>query len=656
MTRSSSTPEEPRGESLEGELGAPMDVERFLSLGIGIAVALGKLHRGGFIHGDIRPGNIRFNSASGEVALSGLSVASSLLCDRQSPDPPESMGGSLPYMAPEQTGRMNRSIDSRSDLYSVGVIYYQMLTGRLPFTASDPMEWVHSHIARMALAPCEVRRTVPVPLSAIVMRLLAKTPEDRYQTAAGVESDLKRCLVASTQRQHIDDFPLGENEVADRLHATAPERAQEAAISPSAQHLDIGTMIKASQTVSSETVLPRLIERLMTIALQSAGADRGLLLLPSQSGYEVAAEAWMNGEKVMLRHGSAADVSAPESVVRYVIRSLQRVILDDAVRPNLFSEDSYLARRQPKSLLCLPLVRQGALAGMLYLENTLASYAFTARHMELLEVLASQAAMSLENTRLHRDLQERDASVLGLQTELAHANRVATLGQLSASIAHEITQPIAAMVTNARAAMRWQAAEPPDKEEVRQALERITRDGIRAFNVVSQVRALFKKAPPRRDALPINDSIQEVIALTRRMVAKSRISLRSNLAESLPLIQGDRVQLQQVVLNLIMNAVEAMGDIDESSREMVITTNTGDGDVQVTVQDSGPGLSSSDAEKVFEAFFTTKTSGLGIGLSVCRSIIEAHGGRLWASANVPRGAVFQFTLPVPENIEVPAVG
>jgi signal transduction histidine kinase len=203
-------------------------------------------------------------------------------------------------------------------------------------------------------------------------------------------------------------------------------------------------------------------------------------------------------------------------------------------------------------------------------------------------------------------------------------------------------------VTNAHAALRWLDAQPPDTEEVRQALGRIIRNGNRAGEVIGRIRALVKKAPPKKDSLQINEAIREVIALTHGDVVRSGVSLQTQLAEALPLIQGDRVQLQQVILNLMVNAIEAMSGVCEGLRELCISTAVAkSADVLVTVRDSGPGLDAASLERVFEAFYTTKRGGLGIGLSICRSIIEAHGGRLWASASVPRGAMFQFTLPVP---------
>ena len=209
--------EDADGQPLEGLLGAPMEMGRFLRLAIGIVTALGKAHRRGIIHKDLKPANILVNPASGEVRLTGFGIASRLLRERQAPEPPEFIAGTLAYMAPEQTGRMNRSIDSRADLYALGVTMYQMLTGALPFTASDPMEWVHCHIARKPVPPSERLENVPAPVSAIIMKLLAKTAEERYQTTGGLENDLRRCLTEWRARRQIDDFPLGPRDIHDRL-------------------------------------------------------------------------------------------------------------------------------------------------------------------------------------------------------------------------------------------------------------------------------------------------------------------------------------------------------------------------------------------------------------------------------------------------------
>jgi PAS domain S-box-containing protein len=247
------------------------------------------------------------------------------------------------------------------------------------------------------------------------------------------------------------------------------------------------------------------------------------------------------------------------------------------------------------------------------------------------------------------DVTERkraEEALSATQMELAHANRVATMGQLTASIAHEVNQPIAATVTNAHAALRWLDRQPPDLEEARQALARVVRDGGRAGDVIGRIRELVKKAPLRKDHFEINGAIHELIELTGGEAVKQGVSVRTELADGLPLVPGDRVQLQQVVLNLIVNAIEAMSGTREGIRELLISTGKANSEeVLVSVRDSGPGLAPAGLDRLFEAFYSTKPSGLGLGLSICRSIIDAHGGRLWASTNVPRGAIFQFTLP-----------
>jgi PAS domain S-box-containing protein len=541
-----------------------------------------------------------------------------------------------------------------------------------------------------------------------------------------------------------------------------------------AKQLDIGAVIKASQAVSGEILLDRLIETLMRIALEHAGAQRGLLILMRRETPQIEAEATTEQKMVVVtvRQEVVTQALLPESLLHTVIRTRQSVILDDAAVQSPFSADDYIREKRARSILCIPLVKQTQLLGVLYLENNLASHVFTAARISLVELLASQAAISLENAHLYGELmasEERwrklfesvpvgvnlvgshrryvaanpafqrmtgysEAELRGLspiditheddraaskaiiaaqvagqpyvqhrekrylrkdgevvwteveafmvpvagsapflagiavdvterkraeaelregaqryrevETALAHATRVATMGQLTASIAHEVSQPIHAVAINAQAASLWLAAQPPDLEEVGKILARIVENSSRAGDVIGRIRALVKKAPQRKDRLDINGAIREVIELTRDEAAKNRVSVRTHLAEDLPLIQGDRVQLQQVMLNLIVNAVQAMSGVSDGARELLISTRKAESDgVLVTVRDSGPGLPSSSLERLFDAFYTTKADGMGMGLSICRSIIEAHGGRLWASENLPRGAVFQFTAP-----------
>jgi C4-dicarboxylate-specific signal transduction histidine kinase len=251
------------------------------------------------------------------------------------------------------------------------------------------------------------------------------------------------------------------------------------------------------------------------------------------------------------------------------------------------------------------------------------------------------------------DLTERkraEAKAREAQMELAHANRVATMGQLTVSIAHEVKQPIGAAGNYAAAALQFLSRTPPALEKAREALGCVVNGTKRAGDIVNRLRALIKKMPPVNARFDINDAINELIALTRSELVGNGVTVRIRLAEGLSPVQGDRVQLQQVVLNLILNAIEAMSSVDGVPRELSISTErTGANKILVAVRDTGPGLDPEYFERVFDSFYTTKPGGMGLGLSICRSIVDAHGGRMWTDANERRGAVFQFTLPAGNN-------
>ena len=251
-----------------------------------------------------------------------------------------------------------------------------------------------------------------------------------------------------------------------------------------------------------------------------------------------------------------------------------------------------------------------------------------------------------ERRRAETEARENERRFRNMQTELAHANRLATLGQLTASIAHEVKQPITAALLNTQTVQRLLAHPQPDVEKAKKAIDRAVQNGMRVAEVVDRTYALVRKEPVRKDCLEINEAISEVIGLTRGEVLKNGVQVQTHLAEGLPVIQGSRVQLQQVMLNLIINAVEAMGQTGDDRRELQISTRAEADRVLVAVRDTGPGLAEDAIERAFDAFYTTKSSGLGMGLSICRSIVEDHGGQLWATANAPKGAAFQFTVPV----------
>jgi PAS domain S-box-containing protein len=671
------------------------------------------------------------------------------------------------------------------------------------------------------------------------------------------------------------------------LRAEEPAPAPTSTIATPVERLDLATVIKMSQTVSSEMVLEKLIDTLMRTAIEQAGAERGVLIVEQR----IAAEAMTSGNSVLVQlcDEPVTTVALPESVLHYVMRTNESVILDDAATQSAFSADPYIRQRQARSILCLPLINQGRLNGVLYLENNLTSRVFPPARITVLKLLASQAAISLENSRLYRDLAEReakirrlvDANIIGIftrsisadgpiveandaflrmvrydredlisgrirwaeltppewhdgdaravaemkttgtapayekeyfrkdgsrvpvlvgaaslesgihavafvldlterkraeaalraseerwramfetapvgitmrdfehrryltanesfqrmigytedelrhltalditheddrpatqrridsgvigalqrkryrrkdgefiwadvtpfvvastdstptflgavivditerkraeealqqaQADLARLNRVMLLGEMTASIGHEVNQPISAVITNAHAGLRWLDARRPDLDEVRQALSRIVRDGNRAGEVIDRIRALVRKVPPHQDRSNINETIHEVIALTQTEVERNGIRLQTRLADDLPLVPADRVQLQQVIMNLIVNAIEAMAGIGDKPRELTIASARGDANtVFVAVQDTGPGIDPADLDRLFQSFYTTKPDGIGMGLAISRSIVEAHGGTLSATPNQPHGATFQFTVP-----------
>jgi signal transduction histidine kinase len=430
-------------------------------------------------------------------------------------------------------------------------------------------------------------------------------------------------------------------------------RTEEVAAAPTGtigapvDHLDLATVLKVSQAVAGELVLEQLLDTLLRTALEQAGAERGLLLLPRGDELRLAAEATTRGDTVSVRltDQAMATTALPKSIVQYVMRTQDSVLLDDAAAPHAFAADAARGAPHARSILCVPLRNQARLTGVLYLENTLTPYVFTPTRSAVLTLLASQAAISLENARLYAERQRAEEALRQTQAELAHMARLTTLGELTASIAHEINQPLGAMVNNANACVRWLAAE--NLARAQQSAVRIVADGQRAADTITRIRALAQNAPPHKDWLDFNDTIRDVLALARSEVHRHGVVVETQLAAAVPRIRGDRIQLQQVLLNLLMNALEAMSGGGDGPR-VVVVRSAPDAmpGVLVAVGDSGPGLDPQQLDRLFDAFYTTKPQGLGLGLAISRRIIEAHGGRLWVTANVPHGAVFQFTLPI----------
>src|SRR4030095_2083050 len=260
---------------------------------------------------------------------------------------------------------------------------------------------------------------------------------------------------------------------------------------------------------------------------------------------------------------------------------------------------------------------------------------------ELVEVVGT----TVDITERKRAEGERER-LFQLEADLAHINRVSMMGELATSIAHEVNQPLSGVVSNASACLRWLAGDPPNVAEVREAVRDIVRDGKRAGDVIARIRALTKRAAPPKEKIDLNDTVREVLALVGDEARRKSVVIRTQFASDLSAVSGDRVQLQQVLLNLVMNAMDAMSSVEDRARQLVITTENIDPDrVQVTVEDSGTGLDPNAASRIFEPFYTTKSGGMGMGLSISRSIVQNHGGRLWATANDGPGATFQLSVP-----------
>ncbi|MGH7874000.1 MAG: ATP-binding protein, partial [Candidatus Binatia bacterium] len=284
-----------------------------------------------------------------------------------------------------------------------------------------------------------------------------------------------------------------------------------------------------------------------------------------------------------------------------------------------------------------PLIAQDRVVGVMAM---FARQSLSAATLDTLASVADSIAQNIERKRAEEALRQA-------QAELAHVTRVTTLGELTASIAHEVNQPLSAIVNNSNACLRWLAGGSPDLDEARDALWRILRDSNRASEVISRIRALAKKTDTEKSALDVNDTIQEVAALAQSEVQRNGITLRTQLGHGLPPVLGDRIQLQQVILNLIMNGIEAMNTVNDRPRELLVYSHRHQSNqVLIAVQDSGIGIDSQNLEKIFDAFYTTKSKGMGMGLAISRSIIETHGGQLWAVPNSGPGMAFEFTLPV----------
>jgi PAS domain S-box-containing protein len=540
------------------------------------------------------------------------------------------------------------------------------------------------------------------------------------------------------------------------------------------EQLELATVIKLSEALSGETVLDRLIATIMRTAVEHAGAQRGLLILARGEDYQIEAEATTtsDGVNVVLRQEDVTTAAIPGSVLQYVFRTKEFVLLQDASDQKAFAVDEYIRDKHARSVLCLPLLKQKRLLGVLYLENNLTPHAFTPGRMAILKLLASAAATSIENTRFYGELEDREHALRSTinaiptaawatrpdgyceflnsrwldyagmtaeqaagwgwgaaihpddrdrlvkywqscldtgtpvevearmrrfdgvyrwflfranpmrdesgeiikwyganidiedrkqaedavraneealtrsRSELAHITRVMSLGILTASIAHEINQPLAGIITNAETCLQMLDDSPPDIAGARDTALRSIRDGNRASDVVARLRSLFKRERGLVEDIDLNEATREVIALSSGELRRNRVILQQDFAEDLPAVSGDRIQIQQVIMNFVRNAIDAMREIEDRPRQLLIKTEKDlNKDIRLSVQDAGVGFAPEIADRLFESFYTTKKDGMGIGLTISRSIIEAHHGQIWATLNDGPGSTFAFSVP-----------
>lgn len=669
---------DPGGRSLHLPPEGGYSLEDFLLLAEGAAAALAHAHHAKLLHRDIKPCNL-VQGADGMVRLTGFGLSIELGQGEQTPVG-DSICGTLAFMSPEQARRVERQADERSDLYSLGMTFYEWLTGRLPFEALDAVEWVYCHVARQPPSPSQFRGDIPAPLSRLVLKLIAKNPADRYQSAQGLAADLRECLMQWREFKDIPDFEPGKNDVGVGVGAgfalSGRSGIEPPALSPVANvplispsrasisipggqdTLDLVSVMKANQALCEEILLDRLLEILLTNTIMHAGAQRALLLLVKDEAPVICATGQSQEGGIFITLSSVAPGSddLPLSILYRVMRTRQRLVFDDVRDDPYFSADQYLLRHTVRSVLCLPLIKQGQVTGVLYLENNLAPGVFTASRTTVLELLAGQAAISLETARLYAELvkenarrKETETALRNARAELERVSKATVMGELAASIAHEINQPLASIVSNAAASLRWLNRETPLVDEAVSGLRDIVDNGRRAGEIVSALQSLARQAPQNRQRVQINDVIRHVVALTTNEVDQKRVLLTTHLTRSPLRVYASCLQLQQVVLNLILNALDAMGGGDHVLRRLSIASEVvNDEYVVVSVEDSGIGVAPENLDKLFNAFFSTKDKGMGMGLAICRSIIDAHFGHLYVMPARYGGTTFVFVLPVAE--------
>lgn len=429
---------------------------------------------------------------------------------------------------------------------------------------------------------------------------------------------------------------------------------------PPVEPLDLRAVLKASQALSQEIVLDELIKTLMAIALDNTGADSGMLLLLRGGRRSIAARAWAGagGVEVCLVAHRPEQRHAPMALLDAVIEERRSLGLDDGGQFGSRGGDTYLRRRMPSSAIAVPLLKKAELIGVLYLEHASRAGVFAQPRVDMLELLAIQTAISLDHAHLYQQLQsecnqrlQAEDALRQAQCELARMARITAMGEFAASIAHEVTQPIAAVALNTSAAISWLQRQPPDVAQARAALDMTLRSATCAGEVVRGIRALASKSGPALAPFVVDEAIREVLLLMAADLRKHGITVLTSLTLAQRQAHADRAQLQQLLMNLILNAIDAMAGVAGRAPTLEVRSLLADdaGTLRISVADNGSGIDAASSARLFDPLFSTKPGGMGLGLSICRSIIEAHGGRIWNSTDQAHGSTFHLSLPAPRD-------
>jgi len=745
-----------------------LDMGDFLSISLALTAAIDDMHSSGMFHLNLHPSSILLAS-NRRIYLTGFGKAKYFT---------ETTIGSKSTakivnadMTPKQRKGLGKIDGQRDDLYSLGAILYELLNGEPPFAQSASIDSTRSHVQRLSARPSRVSAKLREHLSQIIMRLLGRHSDDSYETAQSVLADFIRYRSEWRKGSRITHGKLPQSRGAHEVSSSTSD------------HLDLHSALQALQPMSGETVIDDLIKTLLATSLTFAGADSGMLFLNHDEKRLIAARADITSDQIEI-FPSPTELSpdeAPNTLLNAVALDRKSIVLNGSAGASALFPDAYILRRSPASAVCIPLLKYTNLIGLLYLENSTEQGIFNHSRVIALELLATHAALSLDNAYLFKQLQlENDlrrktedalkASKVSLeiartltqaggwrwntetgefsccegliqilkfdppphtitfekflerihcddrpqvekgiyealnkegnlqqeyritlpdgtlrdlesvgraeincagkleifgsvidvsnrkrsdealrlaQGELARVARITAMGQFAASMAHEVSQPLAAIVLNADAGLCWLRQEPAQLALVEDALNLILQAGNTAGSVIRSIRGMARKSGPELAPCMVDDAIREVLLLLRAELQSRKVGVYTQLTLGKHLLNADRAQLQQVIMNLVLNAIDAMSNIENRQRLLEVRSAIADtsGTLRISIEDNGIGIDTISAGCLFDPLFSTKPDGMGMGLAICRSIVEAHGGRVWCTSRQPYGTSFHVSFP-----------